>query len=153
MPAQDATPRYDRIGQGYAVRRREDPELRARIEAGLGEARTGGNVGGGAGSYEPKDRWVVAVEPSDVMATQRPEDAVPAIRAGAGELPLRDGSVDAAMAVLTIHHRDADQDGGVRELRRVARGPVVIVTYDARVSGDMWLMRDYLTEVGEMDRR
>jgi SAM-dependent methyltransferase len=153
MTAQVGAPRYDRIGQGYASRRREDPELKARIEAALGDAGTVVDVGAGAGSYEPRDRHVVAVEPSDVMAAQRPWDAVPAIRAGAAELPLRDGSVDAAMAVLTIHHWDADQERGVRELRRVARGPVVIVTYDARVSGAMWLMRDYLTEVADMDRR
>jgi hypothetical protein len=29
----------------------------------------------------------------------------------------------------------------------------VIVTYDAEVSAEMWLMRDYLPEVGELDRR
>lgn len=149
----DSTPRYDAIGHGYAGLRREDPEVKAQIERALGAARTVVNVGAGAGSYEPEGRWVVAVEPSDVMAAQRPESAVPAIRAGAGELPLRDGSVDAAMAVLTIHHWDEDRERGVKELRRVARGPVVVVTYDAEVSGDMWLMRDYLTEVGEMDRR
>jgi SAM-dependent methyltransferase len=153
MAAQQATPRYDRIGEGYAALRREDPGLKGRIEAALGDARTVVNVGAGTGSYEPRDRHVVAVEPSDVMAAQRPEGAVPAIRAGAGELPLRDGAVDAAMAVLTIHHWDADQERGVRELARVARGPVVIVTYDPQVSGGMWLMRDYLAEVAEMDRR
>jgi SAM-dependent methyltransferase len=145
-------PRYDAIGQGYAALRREDPDVVARIHAALGDARTVVNVGAGAGSYEPADRWVVAVEPSDVMAAQRAPDAVPAIRAGAGELPLRDGSVDAAMAVLTVHHWDADRERGVRELRRVARGPVVVVTYDPEVSSAMWLMADYLTEVAAMDR-
>lgn len=153
MAAQDAAPRYDHIGHGYASMRREDPDLKARIERALGDARTVVNVGAGAGSYEPADRHVIAVEPSDVMAAQRGPERVPAIRAGARELPLRDQSVDAAMAVLTIHHWDADRERGVRELRRVARGPVVIVTYDAQVSGDMWLMRDYLTEVADMDRR
>jgi len=29
-------------------------------------------VGAGAGSYEPDDRHVIAIEPSDVMASQRP---------------------------------------------------------------------------------
>ena len=38
-------------------------------------------------------------------------------------------------------------------MRRVARGPVVIVTYDPQISGRMWLMADYLPEVGELDRR
>jgi SAM-dependent methyltransferase len=149
----DNAPRYDTIGAGYARTRREDPRLRRGIEEALASARTVVNVGAGAGSYEPRARHVVAIEPSDVMAAQRPRHLAPAIRAGADDLPLRDASVDAAMAVLTVHHWDDGLERGVRELRRVARGPVVIVTYDARVSGEMWLMRDYLPEVAELDRR
>jgi SAM-dependent methyltransferase len=146
------TARYDRIGAGYAGTRREDPDLRRRIDAALGDARTVVNVGAGTGSYEPLDRHVVAIEPSDVMAAQRPRELAPAIRASAGELPLRDGAVDAAMAVLTLHHWDDARERGVRELRRVARGPVVIVTYEAAVARKMWLM-EYLPEVAELDRR
>jgi SAM-dependent methyltransferase len=146
-------PRYDRIGSGYARRRHEDPALRARIHAALGDARTVLNVGAGAGSYEPRDRHVIAVEPSDVMAAQRPPELAPAIRAGAQQLPLRDGSVDASMAVITVHHWDDGREGGVRELRRVTRGPVVIVTFDAAVCARMWLPADYLPEVAELDRR
>lgn len=111
------------------------------------------NVGAGSGSYEPRDRYVIAIEPSDVMAAQRPPEFPPAIRATAGDLPLRDHSVDAAMAILTIHHWDEGQAQGVRELRRVSRGPVLVVTYDHRVSNEMWLMKDYLPEVAELDRR
>lgn len=144
-------PRYEQIGAGYAQTRREDPALRERIYAALGEARTVVNVGAGAGSYEPRDRHVIAIEPSDVMAAQRPPELAPAIRASAGALPLRDDAVDAATAILTIHHWDAEREAGVRELRRVARGPVVIVTYDPRISGQMWLMRDYLPEVARLD--
>src|SRR5215813_13706845 len=99
-------PRYDTIGPGYARTRREDPRLRARIHAALGDARTVVNVGAGAGSYEPTDRHVIAIEPSDVMAAQRPRALAPALRGTADDLPLRDGAVDAAMAVLTIHHWD-----------------------------------------------
>ena len=111
------------------------------------------NVGAGAGSYEPSDRHVTAIEPSDVMAAQRPTHLAPAIRARAEELPLRDDAVDAATAILTIHHWDFDRERGVRELRRVSRGPVVILTFDPSVSGEMWLMRDYLPEIAELDRR
>jgi len=85
------------------------------------------------------------------MIAQRPWGAAPAVRAWASVLPLRDASVDAAMAVLTIHHWDEALDAGLRELRRVARGPVVIVTYDAVVSGRMWLGRDYLPELTALD--
>jgi len=145
--------RYDRIGASYAGTRRTDPELLALIEAELGDARTVVDVGAGTGSYEPRRRHVVAIEPSDVMAAQRPRALAPAIRARADDLPLRDDAVDAALAVLTIHHWDEGRERGVRELRRVARGPVVIVTYDAQVSSRMWLARCYLPEVAELDRR
>ncbi|MGE0787936.1 MAG: class I SAM-dependent methyltransferase [Sandaracinaceae bacterium] len=142
--------RYDSIGHDYASRRREDPEIRRRIHAALGDARTVVNVGAGAGSYEPLDRTVIAIEPSSVMAAQRDPDR-PAIRASAEALPLHDGSVDAAMAVLTLHHWHPHQERGVRELCRVTRGPIAIVTIDAEVSGRMWLMADYLTEVRDLD--
>ncbi len=144
--------RYEAIGHGYGQTRREDPDVAARIHAALDGAATVVNVGAGTGSYEPRDRHVIAVEPSDVMSAQRPADLAPALRGGASGLPLRDGSVDAAMAILTIHHWDQDQQRGVRELRRVARGPVVILTYDSRVSERMWLMADYLPEVAALDR-
>jgi SAM-dependent methyltransferase len=146
-------PRYEQIGHGYAAVRREDPRIAAIIHAALGDARTVVNVGAGAGSYEPRDRHVIAVEPSDVMASQRPTDLAPAIRATADALPLRDDDVDAAMAILTVHHWDAEQERGIRELRRIARGPVVILTFDAEVSSRMWLVTDYLPQVGELDRR
>jgi methyltransferase family protein len=154
--ARAAGDRYDAIGHGYARTRREDPRLRARIVAALGDARTVVNVGARAGSYEPDDRYVIAVEPSDVMAAQRPRSRVPAIRAPADALPLRDGAVDAAMAVLCLHHwDDACERGerGVREMRRVARDSVVIVTYDPRVSGAMWLMADYIPEIAALDHQ
>jgi SAM-dependent methyltransferase len=87
------------------------------------------------------------------MATQRPPTIPPALRASAAELPLRDNSTDAAMAVLTIHHWDDELERGIQELRRVARETVVILTYDPAVSGEMWLLADYLPEVAELDRR
>jgi SAM-dependent methyltransferase len=144
--------RYDRIGGSYARTRREDPRLARSIAEALGTAQTVVNVGAGTGSYEPQDVHVVAIEPSDVMAAQRPPGLAPAIRSGAAQLPLRDRSVDAAMAILSIHHWDGDQERGVRELRRVARDTVVILTYDPEVSARMWLMADYLPEVADLDR-
>ncbi len=145
-------PRYETIGHQYSRFRREDPRIRERIRAGLGDARSVVNVGAGAGSYEPADLHVVAIEPSGVMAAQRPHSLVPAVRATADSIPLRDKSVDAAMAILTLHHWDDAHEGGVRELARVARDRVVILTYDAEVSGAMWLMSDYLPEVADLDR-
>jgi len=144
--------RYDVIGTEYAATRREDPRIAAMIHAALGDARTVVNVGAGTGSYEPRDRDVIAVEPSEVMIAQRDPSLAPAIQSAAYPLPLEDQSVDAAMAILTIHHWDDDQERGVREMRRVARGPVVILTYDAEASARMWVI-DYLPEVAELDRR
>src|ERR1700742_1380764 len=145
--------RYERIGHGYATTRREDPRIKALIDDALGDAATVVNVGAGTGSYEPRGRHVIAIEPSDVMAAQRPAGLAPAIRATAGALPLRDASVDAAMAVLTVHPWDSEQERGVRELRRVARDSVVILTFDADVCARMWLVADYFPELAALDRR
>ena len=55
---------YETHGQGYAQQRRADPRIAALIHQALGSARTVINVGAGAGSYEPEDRYVLALEPS-----------------------------------------------------------------------------------------
>lgn len=144
-------PRYEHIGRTYTRTRHEDPALAHRIHAALGAARTVLNVGAGAGAYEPRDRHVVAVEPSDTMAAQRRPDAAPCLRGTADALPFRDASFDAAMSVLSLHHWDDGRERGVRELRRVARGPVVLVTFDPAVSDDWWLLADYLPEVAALD--
>jgi SAM-dependent methyltransferase len=120
---------YEQIGGVYNRHRRGDPRIAARIEAALGAAETVVNVGAGTGSYEPANRWVLAVEPSAAMRAQRPPGSAPAIAARAERLPLDDDSVDAAMACVTIHHWDP-QDAGLAELRRVARGPVVVFTFE-----------------------
>ena len=132
----DARVDYERHGRTYARHRRADPRIAARIHAALGDARTVLNVGAGTGSYEPADRWVLAVEPSATMRAQRPAGAAPAIAARAEALPFDDDAVDAAMACLTIHHWQPPE-AGLAELRRVARGPVVIFTFELR--GGAWL--------------
>jgi SAM-dependent methyltransferase len=122
--------------------RREDPRLAERIRAALGDARSVLNVGAGAGSYEPADLEVTAVEPSAVMRAQRPPGAAPVVDARAEELPFADDSFDAAMAVLSDHHWE-DRLAGLRELRRVGRRAVVF-QWDPRFAGAFWLTRDYL---------
>ena len=134
---------YDRLGVGYTSTRRPDPRIAAAIDDALGDAVTVVNVGAGAGAYEPPGRKVVAVEPSLVMISQRPRDAAPAVVASAEELPLADGSVDAAMAILTDHHW-ADRARGLREMRRVARRRTVVFQHDPEVGAGFWLARDYL---------
>ena len=88
-------PIYDRIGRRYAQRRQPDPRIAAALDQALGDARRVVNVGAGSGSYEPDDRQVVAVEPSEVMITQRPPDAAPVVRAVAEALPFSNGSASA----------------------------------------------------------
>jgi SAM-dependent methyltransferase len=133
---------YEATGQRYARHRRTDPRIAALVWAALGDARTVINVGAGAGSYEPEDRYVVAVEPSAAMRAQR---RTPAVDAVAEALPFDDDSFDAAMAMVTIHQWP-DADRGLRELRRVSRGPVVILTFDGDAVPRFWL-DDYAPDV------
>ena len=142
---------YDEIGVGYAGTRRPDPRIAARIADALGDTASLVNVGAGAGSYEPRDRRVVAVELSDTMIRQRPAGSAPAVRGTAEHLPLADGAVDAALAVLTLHHW-GDARRGLAEMRRVARRRVAILTWDQAVWESFWLVREYLPCIGELDR-
>jgi SAM-dependent methyltransferase len=143
------TAAYDSIGIDYARLRQPDPRIAARIEAALGDARTVLNVGAGTGSYEPADRAVTALEPSAEMIRQRPAGAAPAVQGVAEALRFPDQSFDAAMAMLTVHHW-TDQRRGLAELRRVARGPIVILTYDPAFRG-FWLADDYLPALTALD--
>ncbi len=143
--------RYDAIGRGYAEYRRADPRIAATIHEALGDARTVVNVGAGTGSYEPTDRPVIPIEPSTAMALQRPPNLPPAVIGVAESIPLADGTVDAAMAVLTVHHW-ADTRRGLAELVRVARRRIVLLTIDPEVEAGMWLFQDYLPDVVAQDR-
>ena len=144
--------RYDRIGHGYSAQRRADPRIAAAVHHALGDARTVVNVGAGTGSYEPTDRPVIPVEPSTAMTLQRDPALPPAVLGVAESLPLADGTADAAMAVMTMHHW-ADIDRGLAELIRVARRRVVLLTIDTDVAVSTWLFREYIPEAAERDRR
>jgi SAM-dependent methyltransferase len=134
---------YDRIGAGYRGTRTGDPRIAAHIRDALGDARSVVNVGAGAGSYEPTDLEVLAVEPSMTMIAQRPPGSAPVIQASAEKLPLEDRAFDAALAVNTLQHW-VDVRAGLRELRRVARRRVVIFMRDAAAGSPFWLTDDYL---------
>jgi len=142
-------PLYDTIGIDYARLRRPDPRIAALVHAALGEARTVLNVGAGAGSYEPPDREVTAVEPSSQMIAQRPPGSAPVVQASAERLPFPDNSFDAAMTVLSVHHW-TDKRRGLAEMRRVARGPVVVLTFDPE--GAYFWLADYLPALVELDQ-
>jgi SAM-dependent methyltransferase len=134
---------YDEIGRRYTATRRTDARLAAAIWSGLGDARSVLNVGAGSGNYEPADRELIALEPSDVMIAQRPPGSARVIQASAEEIPLPDDSVDAAMAVLSDHHW-RDRAAGLREMARVARRRVVLFNLDPAHWNRFWLNAEYL---------
>jgi SAM-dependent methyltransferase len=148
MTPGDMSSLYDTIGLNYANLRRPDPRIAAQVDAALGDARTVVNVGAGAGSYEPAGRRITAVEPSAEMIRQRRASDATVVRGNAEDLPFEDDSFDAAMAVLTIHHW-ADQEQGVREMRRVTCGKIVFLTYDPSFRG-FWLA-DYFPALVTLD--
>jgi SAM-dependent methyltransferase len=129
---------YGRIGTGYASYRRADPVIAEFIRQALGDARTVLNVGAGAGSYEPVDRQVTAVEPSASMRAQRPAQLPMAIDATAEKLPFDDDSFDASMATFSVHQW-SDLNAGLAEMRRVTRGPVLIMSCDPEALSKFWL--------------
>jgi SAM-dependent methyltransferase len=140
---------YDRIGRTYTGTRRPDRRIAAAIWRALGDARTVLNVGAGAGAYEPPDREVVALEPSEVMIAQRPPGAAPVVRGRAEELPFDDGSFDAVMAILSDHHW-TDRRQGFAELRRAARRRVVLFNANPGEADLFWLTTEYLPEFLEL---
>ena len=134
---------YGRIGTRYAEFRRPEPTIAAQILQALGDARRVINIGAGAGSYEPTDREVVAVEPSATMRAQRPDHLSPAIDAVAESLPFADGAFDAAMATFTVHQW-SDLALGIAEMKRVTNGPIVIMAADPLHLHDLWVA-EYLS--------
>lgn len=138
---------YDTVGINYAELRKPDPRIAKIIEQALGPAKLVLNVGAGTGSYEPTSRQLVAVEPSLEMIRKRSPSAAKAIQSSAGDLPFENRSFDASMAILTVHHWP-DKQAGLREMRRVTRGPIVLLTFDA--SHRPWLT-DYLPQLATLD--
>lgn len=141
---------YETGGIGYARHRRTDPRIAMHVHAALGAARSVVNVGAGAGSYEPVGREVTPVEPSSAMRAQRPDYLPPAVDAISEELPFPNDCFDAAMATVTVHQwRDLDR--GLHEMRRVTRGPVVILTFDGDALASFWLA-EYAPELIAAER-
>ena len=129
---------YGVIGTGYTRYRQPDPHIAEFIRAALGDAGTVLNVGAGAGSYEPIDRDVTAVEPSASMRAQRPAHLPVAIDGTAESLPFPDQAFDAAMATFTVHQW-SNLERGLSEMRRVTRGPVLILSCDPDLLERSWL--------------
>lgn len=135
---------YGVIGANYQKYRQPEPAIAKFILSAMGDAKTVLNVGAGTGSYEPSDRDVTAVEPSAAMRAQRPAHLSEAVEAAAEDLPFPDNSFDASMATFTVHQW-GDMARGLAEMRRVTRGPVMILTCDPATLDKSWL-NDYAPE-------
>ena len=144
-------PLYDQIGQAYTSTRRPDPRIARAISSMLGDAGSIVNVGAGAGAYEPVGTRLVGVEPSWQMIRQRTRGASPVVQAVAEALPFRQGTFDAALAVLTVHHW-SDWRKGIAEMKLVAKR-VVVLAFDVDALADFWLTKTYLPELVDLDRR
>ncbi|HEY1743788.1 MAG TPA: class I SAM-dependent methyltransferase [Granulicella sp.] len=142
---------YGVIGSTYTQYRQPEPRIAKFIDKALTGARTVLNVGAGAGSYEPQDRNVTAVEPSASMREKRPAHLSRAIDATAEHLPFEDNHFDASMASFTVHQWP-DLRAGLQEMRRVTRGPVLILTCDPDALDRFWL-NAYSPEVISVEAR
>lgn len=129
---------YATIGKDYAVYRQAEPAIAAMVHAALGNARKVLNLGAGAGSYEPPDREITAVEPSASMRAQRPGHLAKALDATAEHLPFPDRYFEASMATFTVHQW-GDIKAGLAEMRRVTAGPATILTCDPDLVRAFWL--------------
>jgi SAM-dependent methyltransferase len=144
---------YDQIGGGYTAMRLPDQRIAAVIHSQLRGCRSVVNVGAGAGSYEPPNTDVVAVEPSWTMIRQRTSGLAPVVQAQAEALPFADKVFDAAMGILTLHHW-TDKKKGLAECARCARRRLVFFTVDMLVLRKRsWLLRDYFPEILEHDEQ
>jgi SAM-dependent methyltransferase len=141
---------YDHIGIDYKNLRKPDSRIAAIIEDALGNSSSVLNVGAGAGSYEPINHNVIALEPSIEMIRQRVAHAAPVVQGIAELLPFSDKAFSAALAILTVHHWK-NQSGGIRELLRIARDRVVIMAFDPEQTRKFWLVQDYLPEIAAID--
>jgi SAM-dependent methyltransferase len=142
---------YNRDDIRYSHHRRADPRIAALVHSALGPARSVLNVGAGAGSYEPDDRYVLAIEPSMTMRSQRGTHLAPAINAVAESLPFDDKTIDASMAMVTTHHW-TDPQKGLLEMKRVTRHRVLILTFDPDALDRFWNI-DYFPRVVATERK
>jgi SAM-dependent methyltransferase len=81
------------------------------------------------------------------MIRKRSPSAARAIQASADDLPFGDAAFDASMAILTVHHW-ASKEAGLKEMRRVTRGRIILLTFDP--THRPWLT-EYLPELAVLD--
>lgn len=143
---------YEQKEINYSHYRRTDPRIAAYVHNALGDSKTVLNVGAGGGSYEPEERYVISVEPSATQRAQREDNGKkPAVIGCADALPFDDNAFDASMAIATIHHWP-HIESGLKEMRRVTKGPVVVMTFDPDSLDEFWNAQ-YFPEVIAAEKR
>lgn len=141
---------YNTIGRQYSAKRKPDRRLADLILSPIADLETILNVGAGAGSYEPKGKTLVALDPSWEMISQRPNNAAPCVCGVVESLPFLNNSFEGAMVLLTLHHWH-DLDRGLKELKRVISKRLVIHTWDPAAAEQYWLINNYLPEICALD--
>ncbi|AEN14129.1 MULTISPECIES: methyltransferase domain-containing protein [unclassified Streptomyces] len=141
------------VGPGPIARRpRPDPRIARFVAEALDGARTVLDVGAGVNSQEgAADGAVTAVGGSGPGRARRPALPARAVDAVAGDLPYADGEFDASMTLFDVHQW-SDVTAGLREMRRVTRGPVVVLARAPELVRDFWLGA-YAPEVLETEAR
>ncbi|MFJ2231597.1 class I SAM-dependent methyltransferase [Streptomyces halstedii] len=138
-------------GPALRTGRRPDPRIARLVAEALGGARDVLNVGAGAGSHRRPARAVRPVAPSGSAPARRPALLPRTVDAVAEDLPFPDGEFDGAMSLFSVHHWN-DPAAGLREVRRVTRGPVVVLTRAPERVRDFWLY-GYAPEVLDIEAR
>lgn len=142
---------YELNGTNYSRVRKTDPQIYQQVVKALGDSKYILNMGAGSGSYEPLDRHVISIEPSYRMRSQRPKNIPPAIMGSSDFIPFDDQSFDASMAMITIHHW-SDVQKGLKELRRVTRNQIVILTSDPDELDNFW-NAEYFPELVAIEKK
>ncbi len=140
---------YEVVGKHYATQRQPDNRIARVIHTELSDVESIVNIGAGTGSYEPTNKIITAVEPSETMIAQRkPRKNTNVYQAFAENLPFDSNSFDASLAILTIHLWK-DWKKGIQEAKRVARIKVVLFTW-INMQERFWLA-DFFPEIEQID--
>ncbi|EAL65475.1 hypothetical protein DDB_G0283975 [Dictyostelium discoideum AX4] len=132
----------EKVFLNYNVYRQPEPEISNLIHKAFGESKSILNVGAGAGSYEPKQGengyTITAVEPSASMRELRPKEFSVAIDAFVENLPFNNNQFEASMSTFSIHQW-SNIEAGLKEMRRVTKNQVILLTCDPKLVQDFWL--------------
>lgn len=143
---------FNDVAPGYDRSRRAEAAIVAALSAALSHqhARRVLEIGAGTGNYlcalAERGFRVIGLERSAAMLERgRAKARAHWIRADALALPLRDRSVDSAVAVNVVHHL-ADVESALRELRRVVGKGVVLQAVVRENLESLWY-RHYFPEI------